>query len=106
MVKVKQNIIGEKFGRLRVLKRAEDYIKPNGKPIAMVECECDCGNRCVVYQYSLLLKNGRGTRSCGCLQKEKASESGKFSNKKYNEYDLSGDYGIGYTDKGDEFYFD
>jgi hypothetical protein len=27
-------------------------------------------------------------------------------NKKYNRYDLSGDYGIGYTRKSQEFYFD
>ena len=27
-------------------------------------------------------------------------------NKKYNTYDLSGEYGIGYTTKGEEFYFD
>lgn len=26
--------------------------------------------------------------------------------KKYNTYNLSGDYGIGYTSKGEEFYFD
>ena len=26
--------------------------------------------------------------------------------KKYNTYDLSGEYGIGYTSKGEEFYFD
>lgn len=30
---------------------------------------------------------------------------GKFV-KKYNQYDLSGEYGIGYTSKGEPFYFD
>ena len=50
------------------------------------------------------LKNGN-TKSCGCLQKEKASKVGK-NNKKYNTYDLSGEYGIGYTSKKEEFYFD
>ena len=37
---------------------------------------------------------GRGamTKSCGCFWK--------------NTYDLSGEYGIGYTNKGEEFYFD
>jgi len=28
------------------------------------------------------------------------------ANKKYNRYDLSGEFGIGYTSKGEEFYFD
>jgi hypothetical protein len=27
-------------------------------------------------------------------------------NKRYNRYDLTGDFGIGYTSKGEEFYFD
>lgn len=35
----------------------------------------------------------------------KFDENGKFI-KQYNTYDLSGEYGIGYTLSGDEFYFD
>lgn len=41
-------------------------------------------------------------RSCGCLKRETTSK--RF--KKYNTYDLSGEYGIGYTQKEEEFYFD
>ena len=40
--------------------------------------------------------------SCGCLRAENVSKASK----KYNTYDLSGEYGIGYTSKGKEFYFD
>lgn len=29
-----------------------------------------------------------------------------MANKKYNQYDLSGEYGIGFTTKGEQFYFD
>lgn len=29
-----------------------------------------------------------------------------MAHKKYNTYDLSGEYGIGYTSKGEQFYFD
>ena len=36
------------------------------------------------------------------MQKEETSK--RF--KKYNIYDLTGEYGIGYTSKGEEFYFD
>jgi len=43
------------------------------------------------------LLNGR-IASCGCIKREKL--------KKYNTYDLSGEYGIGHTFKGEEFYFD
>jgi len=43
------------------------------------------------------------TQSCGCLQKEITS----IIMKKYNTYDLSGEYGIGYTSNTNEpFYFD
>lgn len=33
------------------------------------------------------------------------SNNGQFT-KQYNKYDLSGDFGIGYTNKGEEFWFD
>ena len=58
------------------------------------------------------LKNGN-TSSCGCLHMENASKQGKANapktgklNKKYNTYNLTGEYGIGYTLKGEPFYFD
>ena len=58
------------------------------------------------------LKNGN-TTSCGCEHLKNAIRVGKLTgkingkkNKKYNTYDLSGDYGIGYTAKGEAFYFD
>jgi hypothetical protein len=44
------------------------------------------------------------TRSCGCLNKEQIDRLHKI--KKYNTYDLSGEYGIGYTTKGEKFFFD
>lgn len=37
--------------------------------------------------------------------KANGSKNGKL-NKKYNTYDLTGEYGIGYTLKGEPFYFD
>ena len=42
------------------------------------------------------------TKSCGCIVAEKCRQNFK----KYNQYDLSGEYGKGYTDKGEEFLFD
>lgn len=45
------------------------------------------------------------TKSCGCLLAESLRKMGEAS-RKLNEYDLSGEYGIGYTTKGEEFYFD
>ena len=47
MVKIKENIINQKFGHLKVLYQTEDYIikdgKYKGKHIAMFHCICDCG---------------------------------------------------------------
>ena len=97
-----QDLTGQKFERLTVLKRGEDYISPSGFKEIQWWCQCDCGG-----ENSLILVSGNRlrankTKSCGCLQKEIVSKT----NKKYNTYDLSGEYGIGYTLKGEEFYFD
>lgn len=62
-------------------------------------CECECKNRIIVTTSQLTQHH---TLSCGCLQRERASKA----NRKNNIYDLSGEYGIGYTTKGEEFWFD
>ena len=90
-----------RFGRLTVIKRVEDYIEPSsGRHRARWLCDCDCGNQTIVLDCSLTKKNG--TKSCGCFARENMSKV----KKRYNTYDLSGEYGIGYTSKGEEFYFD
>lgn len=58
---------GERFGRLVVLGRAEDYIAPNGKHHVRWRCLCDCGNETIVDVCELV---GGGTKSCGCLHEE------------------------------------
>lgn len=88
-----------RFGRLIVIKQAEDYVRPDGRREAQWLCKCDCGNEVIVISTSL--KRGL-TKSCGCFMRERVYET----HKKENKYDLSGKYGIGYTYKGDEFYFD
>ena len=102
--KISKNFIdltGMVFDRLKVIKRAKNHIK-NGVSIVMWECECECGNKIITSGRNLREKE---TKSCGCLAREKSRESGK-KRKKYNKYDLSGDFGIGYTFKGEEFWFD
>ena len=60
------DLIGQKFGRLTVIER--DYSKKNG---TYWLCQCECGNQKIVESRNLR----RGlTKSCGCLQKERASE--------------------------------
>lgn len=97
MVNVKTDLTGMKFGRLRVLKQAEDYVTPKGLHMAMWLVLCDCGDSEPFVTQGAALTSGR-TTSCGCYLKNKL--------KKYNTYNLTGDYGIGYTSKGEEFWFD
>ena len=106
MVKVKEDLAGRKFGRLTVIEQTEDYVDKNGKHIAQWSCACDCGNANSIIVTGHSLKSGN-TKSCGCLSIEKSIEKiTKYNKTKYNTYDLSGEYGIGYTTNGREFYFD
>lgn len=92
--------IGDVFGMLTVVGDAEPYVSPQGRKSPRVHCVCECGNEIDVRKEVLVKHNG--SKSCGCLQKKVVSELAKD----YNEYDLSGEYGIGYTANGHEFYFD
>ena len=102
MVKVREDLTGKMFGRLIVVQQADDYITPQGVHYAQWICKCSCGNKDKIVVTSNHLKTKR-VRSCGCLSKEiKANRL-----RKYNEYDLSGRYGVGWTSNtGIDFYFD
>lgn len=96
-----KDLTGKRFGKLTVIKRVENRVYRNGYETPQWLCKCDCGNDVVVIGKNLTKKNG-ATKSCGCFARENMSKV----KKKYNTYDLSGEYGIGYTSKGEEFYFD
>lgn len=81
-----KDLTGQRFGRLTVIKRGENYITPHsGKPRAQWLCKCDCGNEKLVLGESL-------TRnlivSCGCFHKEKVSTQftthGQTNSRLYN----------------------
>lgn len=65
-----ESIVGEKFGLLTVSPEIK-YI--DGIP--KLKCICDCGNITYVQTNKLISGN---TKSCGCLQKIKASNNKKF----------------------------
>ena len=71
---LRQDLTGERFGKLTVIERGKDYVSPKGKRRARWLCRCDCGAITLVQTPSL--KNGI-TKSCGCLQRELARESHK-----------------------------
>lgn len=68
------------------------------------ECECSCENHTHKIINTRDLREGRSL-SCGCAGEDKALVGSP--NRKSNTYDLSGEYGIGYTTNTNEpFYFD
>lgn len=98
------DLTGKRFSRWTVLgvdHREQKYDK-NGKKnggVYFYKCRCDCGNEGVVCAGTLT--NGE-SKSCGCYGVEVVSKLFK----KYNQYDLSGEYGVGYTFNGKIFKFD
>ena len=96
------DLIGQKFGRLTVIRRGEKDKTGHSR----WWCQCDCGSEeKLIYQDALI---GGKTVSCGCYLREINREKGKTLNKKYNNYDLtSKEYGIGFCHNTNrEFYFD
>lgn len=96
------DLTGQKFGRLTVIKRVEDAITENGNKFTQWLCNCDCGNDNIVVLGSALTRKNRPTLSCGCLQKDKVSGITP------NNYEFSNDgYVIGYTyNTNKQFIFD
>lgn len=84
---MKRDLTGQRFGRLTVICRGEDYIYPGSKKKRVRWfCKCDCGGTALVQTGALL--RGR-SQSCGCLAKELASIRGK-SNGAKRAIDISG----------------
>ena len=61
------DITGNRYGKLVVIKRAENRVQPNGNVVAQWLCRCDCGNKKVIA--SAGLRYGK-VKSCGCLWKK------------------------------------
>lgn len=88
------NYIGSIINNLKIIKEVgvdDDRRKT-------VEVECFCENKTIFITALRNIVRG-GTKSCGCLR--------KLSHKKYNTYNLTGEYGVGYSNvTNKEFYFD
>lgn len=77
-----QDLTGKRFGRLTVVKRADDYVSPKGRHNTRWLCKCDCGNQTTVVSGDL--RSGK-VKSCKCLQ----SEATVLKNKKRATHGLS-----------------
>lgn len=71
-----EDLTGKKFNRLTVLELAER----NSSGQIQWKCRCNCGN--IIFATTTYLKSGH-TKSCGCLNKEKASK--RLKSKKFVE---------------------
>lgn len=59
-----QDLTGQRFGKLVVIKEEEPIIKSNNKPVRQWLCHCDCGNDIIVQHVYLTTHD---TQSCGCI---------------------------------------
>lgn len=71
--RVKESLVGQRFGRWTVIDSAPNRVSASGKTRSIMWlCRCDCGTEKAVGARAL--KTGMST-SCGCLQKERVSEA-------------------------------
>ena len=96
---MKYNLTNKTFGNLIVIKMTDDIVK-KGQQRKYI-CQCQCKNNTIIIVKTNDLISGRKD-NCGCLTKIKQ----RNAKKKYNNYNLDGEFGVGYTLKGEEFYFD
>jgi len=65
-----KDFTGQKVGRLTVIERAPDKFNPNGSPVIVWKCQCECG--LIVLRRSSHLRRGRCTCStCKALAEHK-----------------------------------
>lgn len=62
-----KNQIGNRYGKLTVIQRDQDFSNQRKRKNAFWICQCDCGNTKSIL--GTKLRNGE-TKSCGCLRKE------------------------------------
>lgn len=75
-----KDLTGEHFGRWTVIERGPDHITSGGYKFTTWKCICECGTVSNVIASRLLA--GRSL-SCGCLQREIASQYEDLSGNKY-----------------------
>lgn len=76
MKKVTEDLSGQKFGRLLVLRKNKKMSRSRGWSY---HCQCDCGKE-VSTPVGAKLKNGC-TASCGCLRKENVRLGQQYGNR-------------------------
>lgn len=101
-----------KFGRWNVIDRADDYVDEKGRHNIRWNCWCDC-QKDIPFDERTIRKVMRSgltsgiSKSCGCLGKEHRAEAvTEYFSKNRSTYNLTNEYGVGYTYDCNIFYFD
>lgn len=95
--------IGERYNHWIIIDDAPDRVDATGKHHKRYLCQCDCGNMLVKDFYKLK----SGAKMCKECYLKMLPDNGVPFEQKENRYDLSGEYGIGWTNNtNQEFYFD
>lgn len=102
-----KDLKGQKIGKLRIIELSNQ--KKNGKKLWKCLCDCQLNKPIEEQKFyyastSDLMKKAK-VKSCGCYNRERCLKHNQ-ENKKTNNYNLSGNFGIGYTFKDEEFFFD
>ena len=100
-----KNLLNQIFGQITIKEQLKDYYTSGGNKKHMWRGECSCGRCNNVTGATGDFTSGKIWRCTYCVKDESAKRMYDL-NKKYNKYDLSGNYGIGWTSKGEEFWFD
>jgi hypothetical protein len=80
-VKIRNDLSGQKFGKLLVINRVEDRSSPDSRYVRPTyKCLCECGEYTLIPGYYL---TNNGTKSCGCTFKKSIINS-YITNKNYN----------------------
>lgn len=96
-----RDLTGQQFGSWIVINEAPCKYKSSGQKIRMWNCECSCEFHTQKVLSQDLLVYGGSTKCMKCSHKGQKSYL-----RQYNTFDLSGECGVGYTSKGEEFFFD
>jgi len=77
------NLIGNVFGRLKVVKLCGS----DSRRYRLADCECECGVKVKIRIAQML---DGSVQSCGCLQREKAMENLTLATQKVTTHGMSG----------------
>lgn len=95
--------IGKQYNDWTIIGDAPDRIDAAGKHHKRYLCECKCGNKLIKDFYKIK----SGAKMCKECYLKLLPDNGVPFERKENVYDLSGEYGVGWTNNSNqEFYFD